>query len=85
VFVPLVVPLVMSLARLGLDIAPPLVVSAVPLVPACAPPWLWLGCAKAAELIKVIAPINKSVFISLSMKNAASAALETASANYFSG
>jgi hypothetical protein len=72
VFVPLVVPLVMSPARLGFDIAPALVVSVVPLVPACAPPWLWLGCAKAAELIKVIAPINKSFFISLSLKNAVS-------------
>jgi hypothetical protein len=50
--VPLVVAFVMSPARLGFDIAPALVVSDVPSVPACAPPWLWLGCAMAAELIK---------------------------------
>jgi hypothetical protein len=65
VLVPLVVPFVMSPARLGFDIAPALVVSDVPSVPACAPPWLWLGCAMAAELIKAIAPINKSFFVSL--------------------
>jgi hypothetical protein len=60
---PLETPLV-PLSRLAACTAP-FVVSAVPLVPACAPPWLWLGCAMAAELIRANAPTSRSVFICL--------------------
>lgn len=46
------------------DLAVFLVVSLVPATPACAPCWLWLGCASAAvPIIEAIIVLAKSFFI----------------------